>query len=905
LVHGLVAVVMACAAVGLGCSRKTILFVRVSGTVADPIDELRVDVSQNGRMFTLTYPPREGTTTITLPTSFSVRIPDAEDKLPITVVVTAVGGGLDLASGEDTHPANLGEVVDYTVTLEALAACGDGTIGVGEDCDGTALGTADCASLGFTGGTLACAGDCTYDTTSCTGDPCGNGAIDGTEDCDGAELGGSDCLSVGMGFTSGTLSCATDCTFDTSGCLLPTCGDGDIDPGEDCDGVVLGGADCVTLGLGFVGGTLTCSGACSFDTSACMLATCGDGSIDAGEECDAADLGGLACPDVGMFSGGTLSCTPGCVFDTAACNGAPTVPVLRKPMNNAYLGSIFVAGSRRPTFTWETSTVAGGVTIDYELQYSTDSTFATGVTTASTTALTHMPTTDLPASMTAPVGDRYFWRVRACAGSACSAYTLFWRINVGRSDRDFNGDGYADVVAGAPFYDAGGVATNNRGGAFVYFGGAGPTVNSTADGTLLGEAPADQLGYSVAAAGDVNADGFGDVIVGAPFNDAAAGTAGRAYVYFGGSGLAFDSTPDLVLSGSGAMAAFGTAVAGAGDTNGDGYADVIVGAPGAGISGSAYLYMGGPGAIDTTADGLFLGAAMDDDLGAAVGGAGDVNGDGYADVIAGAPFNDAGALNAGALYLFLGNSGVSIDSTADATFVGAAASDALGRSIASNADVNGDGFADIVAGAELSDIGGANAGQVYIYFGASTPDTVADVILSGVAAGDQFGHAVDAGDVNGDGLSDVIVGAWLAGGGGMGRGVAYVFFGGTPFDLTSDAVINGASDFASLGTSVANAQDVNGDGLADVVVGATGVGSSGQGVAYVYFGGAPFNVVADGTFSGVSPGDNLGASVATVIGSRSTRALSGERLAETRPTGLEERKPVVEVVASCAGSPWA
>lgn len=95
-------------------------------------------------------------------------------------------------------------------------ACGDGVIDVGEDCDDTELGGADCAGLGFAGGVLGCNPDCTYDTSGCT--TCGNGAVDMGEDCDGMDLGGSTCADVGMGFTAGTLACDGTCGFDTAGC---------------------------------------------------------------------------------------------------------------------------------------------------------------------------------------------------------------------------------------------------------------------------------------------------------------------------------------------------------------------------------------------------------------------------------------------------------------------------------------------------------------------------------------------------------------------------------------------------------------------------------------------------------------------------------------------------------------
>ena len=134
--------------------------------------------------------------------------------------------------------------------------------------------------------------------------------------------------------------------------------------------------------------------------------------------------------------------------------------------------------------------------------------------------------------------------------------------------------------------------------------------------TPTGAAAYDYFGYSVAGAGDVNGDGYGDVIVGAYHNDAGGTDAGRAYVHFGGPGA--DAVADLTLTGAAAYDQFGYSVAGAGDINGDGYDDVIVGAlfndGGAANAGRAYVYYGGPGA-DATADLTLTGAAEDEQSG--------------------------------------------------------------------------------------------------------------------------------------------------------------------------------------------------------------------------------------------------------------------------------------------------
>src|SRR5262249_20898853 len=149
---------------------------------------------------------------------------------------------------------------------------------------------------------------------------------------------------------------------------------------------------------------------------------------------------------------------------------------------------------------------------------------------------------------------------------------------------------------------------------------------------LSGQAANDQMGTSVAAAGDFNHDGFPDLIVGAPNNDAGGLDAGRVYVFYGNSGN--DGVADLILTGAAAGDHFGTSVAAAGDVNGDGNDDIIVGASGAGGTGRAYVFFGGPS--PSTVPGLTLnGAAAGDLFGDRVASAGDFNADGFGDVIVG------------------------------------------------------------------------------------------------------------------------------------------------------------------------------------------------------------------------------------------------------------------------------
>ncbi len=388
---------------------------------------------------------------------------------------------------------------------------------------------------------------------------------------------------------------------------------------------------------------------------------------------------------------------------------------------------------------------------------------------------------------------------------------------------DVNGDGLSDLLVGAPGVDNPLGTTDGK--AYLFYGDSGmPSTHH--DWYLLGDELNGQAGLSVSDAGDLNGDGFGDLVTGERL--AGVDNTGKAFISFGG--LTMSSAADITLINPNNSKYFGSSLANAGDVNGDGYSDLIVGAPDqatlGGYPGSALLYFGGP-AMDGVADLNFVGT-LRSRFGASVSGAGDINGDGYADLIVGAP--TAGSQYKGAAYIYLG--GATMDNVADLVIWGNSPFDNLGT-VSGAGDVNGDGFSDLLIGST----GAAPTGAAYLFLGSANPDGIADLTLVGEVAGDYFGGTVsDAGDVNGDGYSDILVGAYWSDAGGVNSGRVYLYHGGPSPDGVADLVLTGEGADDYLGTSISSAGDLNADGYGDIVIGSPTLTE--QGKAYAYTGSA-------------------------------------------------------------------
>ncbi|MDR3717105.1 MAG: FG-GAP-like repeat-containing protein [Puia sp.] len=422
---------------------------------------------------------------------------------------------------------------------------------------------------------------------------------------------------------------------------------------------------------------------------------------------------------------------------------------------------------------------------------------------------------------------------------------------------DVNGDGYSDVIVGASGVGldttvALGVPTTN-GNVYLYLGSA-TGLSSTPKATLTGTVSGDKFGISIASAGDVNQDGFSDIIVGASLNPVAGTARGAAYLYLGGDPASGVSLVPTVLTGAAEdNDFFGSSVSGAGDVNGDGFSDVIIGAHGfSGGVGQAYIFQGNAGGINTAiAATLSSPTGTVDQFGSSVAGAGDINGDGFADVLIGAVNGNSGT---GTAYVYKGVS-AGFPSAVAFSYNGTTSGDGFGASVAGAGDVNGDGYADFIIGAP----GAATVGNATLYLGGTGTPTAQATITTGIVGSNQFGSSVaSAGDVNGDGFADVIVGAYGTTGN---NGYAYVFYGMATGILNTDSTVYTTPTGDALGFGVASAGDVNGDGYSDLIIGAPSTLNGGNpraGAAYVFQGGP------QGVASAFSAGNTLSASATSL-----------------------------------------
>ena len=417
---------------------------------------------------------------------------------------------------------------------------------------------------------------------------------------------------------------------------------------------------------------------------------------------------------------------------------------------------------------------------------------------------------------------------------------------------DLNSDGFSDILVGARLEDSGG---KDAGIAYVIYGPVEDMSLADADVKLTGASAGDYAGIQVDGNEDVDGDGNLDVLVGAlNLVNGSGGVSGGAYVVYGPVEDMSLADADVVLLGEADGDDAGRAVAMAGDVDGDGLSEILVGARNNSTSstsaGVAYLVSGGTPSGDLGTSGVMIqGAAQGDAAGYSLGPAGDIDGDGLADILVGAYRADQKALNVGASYVLRGGgalsgltTGASLSLTdADAVVFGESEKDQTGAALSTAGDVDGDGYEDLLLGSHYYDSKTAeDVGIAYLMLGSlsgTVQVTDAHASLVGDSAGDAAGRSVTSLDFNADGRSDLLIGAKEVDAGATDAGAAYLFLGPVSGALSmSDAngAFIGAVENNQTGTSVSAAGDVNGDGSEDILLGGA---SADGGYAYVILGG--------------------------------------------------------------------
>ena len=441
---------------------------------------------------------------------------------------------------------------------------------------------------------------------------------------------------------------------------------------------------------------------------------------------------------------------------------------------------------------------------------------------------------------------------------------------------DFNGDGIDDPIIGAPYASPNG---NYSGRSYILFGSATgfseandlSDLNGSNGFAISGQVANDRFGHSVSAAGDLNNDGLDDLVVGARYANANGNNSGRSYVLFGSSqkwsaefDLAdIDGINGFTIDGEAAEDSAGQSVSNAGDVNGDGIDDLIVGAYGNDVngdySGRSYVVFGSAAnwpinfqlsSIDASSGIVFNGEAGGGSSGNSVSDAGDFNGDSIDDIIIGAENLDSNEDRSGRSYLIFGSETVpskafelsDLNGSNGFAMNGQLEFDRAGQAVSSAGDINGDGFDDLLVSAPTADVNDTSSGSVYVLFGsASTASSAIELasldgqdgfIINGQQGGDTIGGSISgAGDLNGDGIDDFVIGAMFVDTNGENSGRSYIIFGtsatqSSPFNLGSldgrnGFVIDGAEEGDRAGASVSSAGDINGDGMDDLIIGAS------------------------------------------------------------------------------------
>ncbi len=455
---------------------------------------------------------------------------------------------------------------------------------------------------------------------------------------------------------------------------------------------------------------------------------------------------------------------------------------------------------------------------------------------------------DLPVTIRFPAtptagGRVYYWTVRACDSDGCGPAAPTRVLRVGMLADDFDGDGYSDLMVGAPGRDTDG---QRVAGTAYWYRGSPDGLESSAAATIanpdepVGDSDT-RFGEGIAAAGDTNGDGFGDVLV---------TRRGAVWLMLGGKdGPTLGAAP-LEHGGDGVR----LQVAAVGDVNHDGYDDVAIATPDASFeddleAGRITIHHGGPDGLSLAPDRILVPPDPQPTswFGTALGSPGDINGDGFDDLVVGSPLYDDGPTDNGIYYAYYGGpEGIEAEVHVALHNPQPAANSYFGFTLAPRVDVDGDGYADVLVGQAFLREGGELHGAVYLFRGGSdgVSQTASSLVPDSPQNGSHYGESVAfGGDMDGDDVAELWVGEPYYSDAAEEQGRAHVYepaaFGGDPTPAASIAGSPALENKTRFAQVIVNRADFNGDGFSDLALSGRLVNDvvNDAGVAYVYYGG--------------------------------------------------------------------